>query len=80
MSKSRLIIRHKAAECVGCAFCAEVIPQYFILDEDGMAVLLNSEQQGVFDQAEGLSVDLEDIEEAIQGCATNIISVDKSKK
>ena len=75
---SRLVIRQKAADCVGCAFCAEVIPQYFKLDDDGMAVLINAEQHGVIHQAEGLAVDLEDIKEAAKGCATNIISVNKT--
>lgn len=76
-SKSRVVIRHKEAECVGCAFCAEVIPQYFRLNDDGMAILENSSTQGVFKEAEGLAMDLEDIESAIKGCATNIISIHK---
>ena len=75
-NKSRKVISHKAAECVGCAYCAEVLPQYFKLDEDGMAILLNSEQKGVFHKAEALAMDLPEIEDVIKGCATNIISVD----
>ena len=76
--KSRVIIHHKAPECVGCAYCAEVIPQYFKLDEDGMAILLNGEEKGGLFHAEGLAIDIEDIKEAARGCATNIISVDRA--
>jgi hypothetical protein len=35
-----------------------------------------SEQKGVFQKADALAMDLPEIENAIKGCATNIISVD----
>ncbi len=74
--RSRVTIHHKAEECVGCAFCAEVIPQYFKLDKDGMAILKDGTRRGPLFHAEALAIDLDDINEAAEGCATNIISVD----
>lgn len=75
--KSRVSIRHKADECVGCNYCAEVIPQYFELDDDGMAILLNGEQRGVYHHATALAVDLQDLKDAVEGCSTSIIFVDE---
>jgi ferredoxin len=77
MSKSRVTIRHKADECVGCNYCAEVIPQYFELDDEGMAVLLNSEKRGIYHHAEALAVDLPEVKDAVAGCSTSIIFVDE---
>jgi|TARA_B100000959_G_scaffold244747_1_gene268892 ferredoxin len=76
-TKSRLTIRHKADECVGCNYCAEVIPQYFELDDEGLAILLNGEKRGIYYHAEALSIDVQDIRDAVEGCSTSIIFVDE---
>ena len=78
MSKSRVTIRHKADECVGCNYCAEVLPQYFELDGDGMAVLLNAEKRGVFYHTVALRVELSEIKDVVDGCSTSIIFVDEN--
>ncbi len=70
-----LSIRHKKPECIGCKLCADVAPQYFEMDSDGLAQLLNAKTQGVFDTAEGFDEDLEDLQQAEQGCPVNIIRV-----
>ena len=51
-------------------------PQYFQMDEDGLAQLMNSEQQGVFQIVDGFDEDLEDLKQAEEGCPVDIIHVD----
>ena len=58
-------IRHKKPECIGCKLCADVAPQYFQMDEDGLAQLLNSKQQGVFQMVDGFDEDLEDLKHCL---------------
>ncbi|MFK5955916.1 MAG: ferredoxin [Planctomycetota bacterium] len=78
VSRAHVVIRHKAAECIGCAVCEEVIPQYFQLDEDGMAQLLDGTSEGVFYRAVGLRMDEDAIQEAVDGCPVDIIRMDAS--
>ena len=68
-------IRHKKPECIGCKLCADVAPQYFEMDDEGLAQLLNSGQQGVFQVAEGFDEDLEDLKLAEEGCPVDIIHI-----
>jgi ferredoxin len=75
-NSARIIIRHKADECIGCCACAEVIPQYFQMDEDGMAVLSGGQKQRLVLKATALAMDLDDIETAVEDCPVNIIRVD----
>ncbi len=77
-SNAHMVIRHKALECIGCCLCEETIPQYFQLDDDGMAQLLNSTQEGVFQRATALRLDQAEIEEAVAGCPVDIIRLDNS--
>jgi len=69
-------IRHKKPECIGCKLCADEAPQYFKMDEDGLAQLLDSRQQGVFQLADGFDEDLEDLKRAEEGCPVDIISIE----
>lgn len=69
-------IRHKKKECIGCALCEQEAPDYFAMDDDGMAILLNSEERGVFHHAKGLEFDREILARAEEGCPVNIIHVD----
>ena len=70
-------IRHKVAECVGCRHCADTAPQYFEMDEDGIAQLLDSKLKGVFQTAEGFEEDIQELEESEEGCPVNIIHLDR---
>ncbi len=69
-------IRHKKNECIGCALCEQEAPSYFVMDEEGMATLLDFVQQGVFQQGKGLEVDRPALTRAAEGCPVNIIHVD----
>lgn len=68
-------IRHKKSACIGCKLCADVAPHYFEMDEDGLAQLLDSHQQGVFQVSEGFQEDLDDLRQAVQGCPVDLISI-----
>lgn len=70
-------IRHKKPECIGCKLCADVAPQYFQMDEEGLAQLLGSSQQGVFQIADGFDEDLEDLIQAEEGCPVDIIHINR---
>ena len=53
-------ISHKKPECIGCALCAEVAPNYFEMDEDGEAQLIRVvREQGKFQFSEGFEDDRE---------------------
>ena len=71
-----LKIRHKAIECIGCAQCVEIAPDYWELDEDGMARLLN--RTGVwreFSLGQGPEVDRRDLVRTGESCPVSIIEV-----
>ena len=70
-------IRHKKPECIGCKLCADVAPQYFEMDEDGLAQLINGRQQGVFQVTDGFDEDLEDLKQAEEGCPVDIIYINR---
>ena len=68
-------IRHKKPECIGCRLCADIAPQYFEMDDEGLAQLINSTPQGVFQIAQGFDEDLNDLEQCAEGCPVDIISI-----
>jgi ferredoxin len=78
VSGFQLVIRHKALECIGCCLCEETAPQYFRMDEDGMAQLEGGQSEGVFNRAVGLKVDREELEAAAEGCPVDIIRISAS--
>ena len=59
-----LKIAHKKPECIGCMLCAEVAPEYWVMDEDG-----------AFQYGEGLESDRKILKEAEVGCPVNIIRI-----
>lgn len=71
-----LEIRHKRRECIGCAACTELAPQYWKLDEDGLATLLTEKRQhGPFVYGDGFSDDTDILKETEQTCPVNIIQI-----
>lgn len=64
-------------ECVGCRLCADTAPHYFEMDDDGIAQLINSTKQGVFQCGEGFEEDLDELKKSEEGCPVNIIHVDE---
>ena len=70
---AHFVVRHKAAECIGCCACAEIVPHIFEMDDDGMAVLVNAVDEGVMRSAEIPNLDRSDVETAVDDCPVDII-------
>ncbi|MDP6849818.1 MAG: ferredoxin [Planctomycetota bacterium] len=77
-NQSKCVIRHKASECIGCCLCAETIPSYFEMNEDGLAVLKGGVDERGFFRSDALAMDREDIQIAVDGCPVDIIRLSKS--
>ncbi len=69
-------IRHKKSGCIGCALCEQEAPEYFTMDSEGMAILIDSVEHGVFHHRKGLEYDRPALTRAAEGCPVNIIHVD----
>jgi len=68
---------HIKPECISCGACAALHPDQWVMDDDGLAQLVdgvavneNFERQLTID-------DVEDYQEAADVCPVNIILVDK---
>ena len=71
-----ITLRHKPSECIGCDLCAETAPEYFEMDEFGMAQLISIERSSkVFNYTTAPDMDLDVLQEAEEGCPVNIIAV-----
>ncbi|MGA1204602.1 MAG: ferredoxin [Opitutales bacterium] len=69
-------IAHKKPECIGCGLCAEVAPNYWHMDDDGEAQLINVVRIDPFFQfGEGFPEDRSILEEAEEGCPVDIIRI-----
>ncbi len=72
-------ISHKKPECIGCALCAEVAPNYFQMDENGEAQLVHVvREKGKFQFGEGFADDREILNLAKKGCPVDIIQIGQS--
>ena len=60
-NQSKCVIRHKADECIGCCLCAETIPDYFEMNQDGLAVLKGGLSEHGFFRANALAADINDL-------------------
>ncbi len=69
-------VRHKKNECIGCALCEQEAPEYFTMDDEGMAFLIDSTKMGVFHHRKALEYDRPALTRAAEGCPVNIIHVD----
>ncbi len=72
-----LEIHHKKAECIGCKLCADTAPQYFEMDDDGLAQLIGSRENRAFHIAPCFEEDSEDLQQCEEGCPVNIIRIRK---
>ncbi len=73
-----LRIIHKQPECIGCDVCCDLAPNYWFMNEEGLAELhtiLNS--KGSLQFGEGFDEDLEALKEAEENCPVNIIRIEE---
>lgn len=72
-----LSISHKRLECVGCMLCAEVSPNYWKMDDEGLAQLHRVVRAHKhFEYGEGFEEDRRMLKEAEDGCPVGIIRID----
>ncbi len=72
-----ITIKHKRLECIGCGFCAEVAPNYWKMDEEGLAQLHQVvEQDDPFQIGHGFEEDRESLKEAEFHCPVSIIRLE----
>ncbi len=75
------LITHFKKDCISCGACAAIAPQYWLMDEEGLAHLKNSKE--VSDHWE-LEISSEEAraanQEAADVCPVNIIHVKKVNK
>ncbi len=63
-------------ECIGCMLCAEVAPNYWSMQEDGLAQLRSvTEVRQNLEWGEGFAEDHDILKEAEEGCPVDIIKV-----
>ncbi len=71
-----ITIRHKRIECIGCAFCAEVAPNYWSIDTEGLAQLHHVvDTRDAFEFGRGFEEDREALQEAAFHCPVSIIKI-----
>ena len=69
-------IAHKKPECIGCGLCAEVASNYWRMDDDGEAQLINIVREDPFFQfGAGFPEDADILKEAEEGCPVDIIRI-----
>jgi ferredoxin len=70
-------IAHKKPECIGCALCTELAPNYWKMDEDGEAQLIQvTRRDKQFEYADGFEEDRDILSKAAEGCPVGIIRID----
>ena len=71
-----LTLRLKKTECTGCNLCAEVAPNYWKMNDDGLAEFIHpTRSDKLFQYAEGFLEDRDILNQAETGCPVNIIEI-----
>jgi len=75
------VVIHNKKDCISCGACAAIAPEYWLMDDEGMAHLKGSKEAG--DHWE-LDIDTEEArainQEAADVCPVQIISIKKKEK
>ncbi|EDY81025.1 hypothetical protein VDG1235_642 [Verrucomicrobiia bacterium DG1235] len=72
-----LLIKHKRQDCIGCALCAEVAPNYWHMDTEGLAQLHQvHREESPYQIAQGFEEDRPALEEAALHCPVSIIRLE----
>jgi ferredoxin len=72
-----ITIKHKRLECIGCALCAEVAPNYWKMDEGGLAQLHQIlDTDDPYEIGQGFEDDRAALAEAADHCPVSIIRLE----
>ena len=73
-----LRIIHKQPECIGCDVCCDVAPNYWFMNDEGLAELHTVLKiKGSLQFGEGFEEDLEALKDAEENCPVNIIRIEE---
>jgi len=79
-NKGDFLLEHDRPNCIGCAACAAIAPDFWTMDDDGKSDIVNCKKRD--DGWEELSIEQKDFElnkEAAEACPVNVIHL-KDKK
>jgi len=71
-------IQHDRPNCIGCAACAAVAPDFWVMHEDGKSDIVGSKKRA--DEWEELDIEEKDFaqnKEAADSCPVNVIHIIK---
>ena len=72
-----LRISHKKGECIGCDHCTSLAPEYWRIDDNGLAILIApTSRSGPLEFAKGFAEDRPVLDAAADGCPVQIIRID----
>ena len=76
VTKGKHQIQHDRPNCIGCAACAAISPDFWVMNEDGKSDIVNSKMRE--DGWEELDIEDKDFEinkEAAESCPVNVIHI-----
>ena len=79
-SSKKYIIQHDRPNCIGCAACAAVAPDFWEMHEDGKSDIVGSKKRD--DEWEELDIDekhFNENKEAADSCPVNVIHIVNKK-
>ena len=74
--KKKFMIQHDRPNCIGCAACAAVAPDFWEMNEDGKSDIIGSKK--LDDETEELDIDekhFNENKEAADSCPVNVIHI-----
>lgn len=76
MAKHKIILNKK--DCISCGACAAICPEFFGMDEEGMADLKEGESKSdVFERIIETEEDRARVQEAVDACPVEVIKLEK---
>ncbi len=77
---SGIVLEHDRENCIGCGVCAAVAQDFWKLEDDGKATLLEGEKEGKMFKREVAEDAFEQNKQAAEGCPALVIHVFKDGK
>jgi ferredoxin len=69
---------HRQGECIGCDSCTEIAPDYFRMNDEGLAELIRETgTEGPYTRSEGFEEDRDHLQEAAEACPVQIIHLNR---
>ena len=72
-------VRHFKKDCISCGACASIAPEYWEMDDEGLAQLKGSKEKGDHWERKIEKKDVNPNKEAAEVCPVQIIHVDEEE-